>query len=105
MLALTAMLADAWVVSSMATLTIRNLRDDVRDRIRVRAAAHGRSMEAEVRDVLSRAFGEDVDAAAVERQRQKIDAVRHLIRPSIPEGTLLVDEFLAERRKSWGEGD
>ena len=37
---------------SMATLTIRNLDDAVRDRLRQRAAAHGHSMEEEVRQIL-----------------------------------------------------
>jgi antitoxin FitA len=36
----------------MATLTIRNLEDDVRDKLRVRAAQLGRSMEDEVRSIL-----------------------------------------------------
>ena len=37
---------------SMATLTIRNLDDAVRDRLRRRAAVHGHSMEEEVRQIL-----------------------------------------------------
>jgi plasmid stability protein len=37
----------------MATLTIRNLPDDVRDRLRTRAAQAGRSMEAEARAILA----------------------------------------------------
>lgn len=36
----------------MATLTIRDIDDDLRARLRVRAAEHGRSMEAEVRAIL-----------------------------------------------------
>jgi antitoxin FitA len=36
----------------MAALSIRGLDDDVRDRLRVRAARHGRSMEAEIRVIL-----------------------------------------------------
>lgn len=36
----------------MATLTIRNLDEDLRAQLRVRAARHGRSMEAEVRAIL-----------------------------------------------------
>lgn len=36
----------------MATLTIRGLDAETRDRLRVRAAQHGRSMEAEVRAIL-----------------------------------------------------
>ena len=36
----------------MATLTIRNLDEELRGQLRVRAARHGRSMEAEVREIL-----------------------------------------------------
>lgn len=41
----------------MATITIRNLEDDVKTRLRVRAAGHGHSMEEEVRQILRRAVG------------------------------------------------
>ena len=41
----------------MADLSIRNLDDDVKRRLRVRAAEHGRSMEAEVREILTEAVG------------------------------------------------
>jgi antitoxin FitA len=37
---------------SMATLTIRNLDAALKERLRVRAALHGHSMEAEVRRIL-----------------------------------------------------
>jgi antitoxin FitA len=36
----------------MATLTVRNLNEDVVRRLRIRAAEHGRSAEAEHRDIL-----------------------------------------------------
>lgn len=36
----------------MATLTIRNLDTALKERLRVRAAQHGHSMEAEVRNIL-----------------------------------------------------
>jgi plasmid stability protein len=39
----------------MAMLTVRNLPDDVHRALRVRAAEHGRSTEAEVRDILESA--------------------------------------------------
>ncbi|PZX11785.1 plasmid stability protein [Palleronia aestuarii] len=39
----------------MASLTIRNLDDAVKQGLRVRAAEHGRSMEEEARDILRRA--------------------------------------------------
>ena len=39
----------------MATLTIRNLDQAVKERLRVRAAEHGHSMEAEARRILQTA--------------------------------------------------
>ena len=39
----------------MAMLTVRNLPDDVHRALRVRAAQHGRSTEAEVREILASA--------------------------------------------------
>ncbi len=41
----------------MASITIRNLEDEVRTRLRVRAAGNGRSMEEEVRLILRAAVG------------------------------------------------
>jgi len=37
----------------MAMLTVRNLPDDVHRALRVRAAQHGRSTDAEVREILA----------------------------------------------------
>jgi len=39
----------------MAMLTVRNLPDEVHRALRVRAAHHGRSTEAEVREILANA--------------------------------------------------
>jgi antitoxin FitA len=39
----------------MAMLTVRNLPDEVHRALRIRAAEHGRSTEAEVRDILEAA--------------------------------------------------
>lgn len=39
----------------MASVTVRNLPDEVHRALRVRAAQHGRSTEAEIRDILERA--------------------------------------------------
>ncbi len=46
----------------MASITIRNLDDEVKTRLRVRAAGHHRSMEEEVRIILR-------DAVSSERPR------------------------------------
>lgn len=42
----------------MAAISIRDLEDRVRDRLRIRAAANGRSMEAEARAILTEAVSE-----------------------------------------------
>jgi plasmid stability protein len=42
----------------MATLTIRNLDGALKERLRVRAAQHGHSMEAEVRGILQDTLNE-----------------------------------------------
>ena len=39
----------------MASLSVRRIDDDVYERLRVRAAEHGTSMEEEVRQILRRA--------------------------------------------------
>ena len=41
----------------MPTLTIRNVDSELREQLRVRAARHGRSMEAELREILKQALG------------------------------------------------
>jgi plasmid stability protein len=41
----------------LGSLTIRNLDDALKRRLRVRAAEHGRSMEEEVREILRQAVG------------------------------------------------
>ncbi|MYA96841.1 MAG: plasmid stabilization protein [Nitrospinae bacterium] len=43
----------------MASITIRNLDEDVKTRLRVRAAENGRSMEEEARVILRQAVGRE----------------------------------------------
>ncbi len=43
---------------AMSSITIRNLDPAVKERLRVRAAQHGHSMEAEVRSILQRTLKE-----------------------------------------------
>lgn len=42
----------------MASITIRNLDDGIKRRLRVRAAEHGRSMEEEAREILREVVGD-----------------------------------------------
>jgi antitoxin FitA len=48
-------------VPTMAAVSSRNLDDRVRERLRIRAAAHGRSMEAEMRAILVEAVSEPME--------------------------------------------
>ena len=43
----------------MASLTIRNIEDPLKARLRIRAAHHGRSMEDEARHILRAALTEE----------------------------------------------
>ncbi len=43
----------------MASLTVRNLRDSVKQSLRIRAAQHNRSLEEEVRVILEAAVAPD----------------------------------------------
>lgn len=47
----------------MATLTIRNIDPELKEELRVRAARHGRSMEAELRHILKETLVGDTHRA------------------------------------------
>lgn len=78
----------------MAVLTIRNLPDEVRERLRRRAAHAGHSMEAEVRAILVHASAEPVKRKSAEVLR---DRIREYYGPNLPKN--VVDDFIAERRR------
>jgi plasmid stability protein len=62
---------------NMASLTIRNLDNTLKAQLRLRAARHGRSMEAEARTILSQTLNEPVSgqnlAAAIHRRFESLD--------------------------------
>lgn len=79
----------------MAKLSIRNLPDDVHARLRVRAALHGRSMEAEGRDILSSACRTATSPVTDPSALQAlVDDLYGLAKPAG-----VVDQFIAERRR------
>ena len=61
----------------MANLTIRNLDAAIKERLRLRAARHGRSMEAEARRILSEAVADDRD----EPEPNLAEAIRRRFAP------------------------
>lgn len=70
----------------MASITIRNLDDHTKERLRVRAAEHRRSMEEEARSILRSAVSEPEGertnlAAAIRRRFRGLDAGAVVIPP------------------------
>lgn len=60
-------------IDSMATLTIRDFDDNLKQSLRVRAAQNGRSMESEVRIILEQALTATADSSTPERNNWVID--------------------------------
>ena len=60
----------------MASITIRKLDDAVKARLRVRAARHERSMEAEAREILKRAL-----ALEASRRGNLAESIRRHVEP------------------------
>lgn len=60
----------------MATMTIRNLDDELKSRLRVRAASNGHSMEEEVRGILRTALqAEPLSGGAL------VQGIREIVEP------------------------
>jgi antitoxin FitA len=75
----------------MATLTIRNVEPVLKERLRVRAARNGRSMEAELRQILSTTLrGESIGqvnlAEAIRRRFLPLGGVELEPHPPVPAG-------------------
>jgi len=88
----------------MATLTIRNLPDAIRDELRVRAARNGRSMEAEARQVIADAMGQAEPADREAEWKASIREAQAAFAPYRNPNVSVVDELIAERRlEAWRE--
>jgi len=78
----------------MATMTIRKIDDQLKARLRVQAARHGRSMEDEARDILRTALSTEPAQAA-----SLAEAIRKRIEPlggvelQLPEREAIRDPF------------
>jgi plasmid stability protein len=77
----------------MAVMTIRGLDDEVRDKLRLRAAQHGRSMEAEVRAILTDAVESPVERTLVDVLLQMREALGGLELEIPPRTDLSRDPF------------
>ena len=81
------------------TLTIRNLEEPVKQKLRMQAASHGRSMEAEAREILTLAVNRADTAYSLaatseqERMKRACESVR-----GIWKGRGSTDEMMKELR-------
>lgn len=81
--------AIAWGVSPVASITIRNLDEQTKARLRVRAAHRNRSMEEEARNILRAALADDAVtprnlAEAIRRRFRPIGGVKLRLAPREP---------------------
>ena len=92
----------------MATLTVRNIPDEALAKLRVRAAEHGRSMEAEAREALV-AIAEGArlldfpGRPHIDVRVAKAQAMLKARLGELPKGR--VDAFLAERKAAAERGE
>ena len=69
----------------MANITIRNLPDDTKNILRVRAAEHGMSLEGYVRDLLQQESARaSVPAVSIAESARRIFGPKHGIEPEGP---------------------
>jgi plasmid stability protein len=79
----------------MATLTVRNLNDDVVRRLRIRAAEHGRSAEAEHREILQTVL---LGHEKTPTRQQTADRLAEFRRRTGGRGSLAAAELIAQSR-------
>jgi antitoxin FitA len=77
----------------MAQMTIRRLDDELYRKLKVRAARHGRSAEAEVREILRQTLTDQGTRAASDDWIRRAEALaRTLPRPATDTADLIRDE-------------
>jgi plasmid stability protein len=91
--------SSAYIASMSTTLTIRNLNEEVKQKLRLRAASHQTSMEAEAREILTRAMNEPEALAPprnAEELKERLQAVRGIWKDRA--GGRSTDEIMQELR-------
>ena len=70
----------------MASITIRRLEDTTKEKLRIRASRHGRSMEAEAREILTVVLrsGEPPERNLAEAIRRRFAALGGVELPPVP---------------------
>lgn len=76
----------------MASITIRNLEEDTKRKLKVRAATHGRSMEQEVREILNSVLNQK----PAQKTRTGADLVRAIRKRFEPLGGVELEPYPRE---------
>jgi plasmid stability protein len=76
--------------AAMASITIRNLDESLKSRLRNQAAAHGRSMENEARDILRSALTQQAPPSGnlAETIRARFAPLGGFDMPEVPRGAM-----------------
>ena len=87
------------IIDGMASITIRNLEQDTKRRLKIRAAMNGRSMEQEAREILKSAL-----AQTSKRKANLAERIREIFVPlggvelePLPREPIRDPDWLAER--------
>ncbi len=67
--------------SDLTSLNIRRIERSVKERLRIRAAMHGHSMEEEIRRILTKAAESPDDDSSPQKDRTLYEAVRSIVEP------------------------
>ena len=87
----------------MGSVTIRNIDDAIKQSARLRAAANGRSLEAELRALLIKTYGDEDDERARRiRAMTGREFVDHLVRTANGATLEIPDDFIDEDRDIFG---
>lgn len=65
----------------MASITIRQLPEETKRKLKIRAAEHGRSMEQEAREILKRELSNSADVEAPKTGADFFKAIRDIFEP------------------------
>lgn len=92
-------IASTAIIDSMANMTIRNLEESTKRKLKIRAATNGRSMEQEAREILKSAL-----AGPSRKHSNLAERVREIFLPlggveleRVPREPIRDPEWLAER--------
>ena len=83
----------------MATLTVRNVPDNVHKGLRLRAAENGRSVEEEVRRILAEQVTPEIEYRNTKTPDEIAAAITRIQKLFAPaRGKYSVDQFIAQKR-------